>query len=416
VAGGVPGVDRPRQLSLTDLALHENPSGGAGAPRGRNPEDIQSTPTPTQFFFPKKVTEEQEDFSRGFSQALEEIYRSKGVGVGSTETPSNSNTESLNIPETLGSGKWVEGAPVSSDLRLSQTLGNHRAETLPVTEILAASEAQMFYSSNSSTAAGTNFNAYMGQGSSKNTRQEQFMNMPPVATAAHTLAGNSGNIRQMDQDVYAPMQQGSGGNGPTTYHMLSSAHGAHQAYQGTSHGLPPHMNPANYSNIGYDDQRLTGTPNFNDSFGPSAPSSLHTFGTTNNPSSYIHTVKTEPDMAACSPFSSAGSPFSGAGSPFSAAGSSVNLADQERMKLERKRAKNRIAAQKCQMRKVEKISRLEDKVSKLHDQNTSLAQTVAALNKHIAELRRQIIAHANHGCRLMVPNLPSGNSGLGQFQ
>jgi len=85
----------------------------------------------------------------------------------------------------------------------------------------------------------------------------------------------------------------------------------------------------------------------------------------------------------------------------------MNPDDQERMKLERKRAKNRVAAQRCQQRKIEKITRLEDKVAALRDQNANLAQTVAALSEHISGLKHQIVAHADRGCRLMLPHIPT---------
>lgn len=83
----------------------------------------------------------------------------------------------------------------------------------------------------------------------------------------------------------------------------------------------------------------------------------------------------------------------------------VNMDEQERMKLERKRAKNRVAAQRCQMRKLERIARLEDKAEKLREQNSKLLQTVDALRGHIAQLKKQITAHANKGCRLLLPDV-----------
>lgn len=39
---------------------------------------VVQTPTPTQFFFPKNVTSEQEQYARGFLDALNQIYQRSG--------------------------------------------------------------------------------------------------------------------------------------------------------------------------------------------------------------------------------------------------------------------------------------------------------------------------------------------------
>ena len=75
--------DRTRVgLSLNDLEprKQQNFSSFAEFPSQSKLTDEapQSTPTPTQILFPKNVTEEQEAYVRGFSQALEEIYRQHG--------------------------------------------------------------------------------------------------------------------------------------------------------------------------------------------------------------------------------------------------------------------------------------------------------------------------------------------------
>ena len=40
---------------------------------------ITTTPTPTQFIFPRSVTEEQEAYARGFVDALEELHKQQGI-------------------------------------------------------------------------------------------------------------------------------------------------------------------------------------------------------------------------------------------------------------------------------------------------------------------------------------------------
>jgi len=75
-----PPDKRPR---MTDLALHGLSS---CAKVGGNADSAEKggallPPTPTQFLFPKRGTEEQEDYVRGFSQALEAIYQRNSVGA-----------------------------------------------------------------------------------------------------------------------------------------------------------------------------------------------------------------------------------------------------------------------------------------------------------------------------------------------
>jgi len=81
----------------------------------------------------------------------------------------------------------------------------------------------------------------------------------------------------------------------------------------------------------------------------------------------------------------------------------VDLDEQDQWRLERKRAKNRVAAARCQMRKMERITRLQEKVQELRNNNARLAMTVAELTNHISILRKQILMHTEHGCRMMIP-------------
>uniref|UniRef100_A0A646QDH5 TF-AP1 n=1 Tax=Hemiscolopendra marginata TaxID=943146 RepID=A0A646QDH5_9MYRI len=74
---------------------------------------VTTTPTPTQFIFPKNVTEEQEMYARGFVDALAELHNSNSslsdiVVTSATGTstssysalPANSATSTLPIPST----------------------------------------------------------------------------------------------------------------------------------------------------------------------------------------------------------------------------------------------------------------------------------------------------------------------------
>lgn len=69
---------------------------------------VTTTPTPTQFIFPKYVTEEQEAYARGFVDALAELHETSGpvpimnqgqvVSSGVNVTSINSNITSLSMP------------------------------------------------------------------------------------------------------------------------------------------------------------------------------------------------------------------------------------------------------------------------------------------------------------------------------
>lgn len=61
----------------------------------------------------------------------------------------------------------------------------------------------------------------------------------------------------------------------------------------------------------------------------------------------------------------------------------IDMAEQERVKLERKRLRNRIAASKCRRRKLERISKLEDKVKLLKGENSELSVVVNKLRDQV---------------------------------
>lgn len=56
---------------------------------------VTTTPTPTQFLFPKAVTEEQEAYARGFINALEELKSQETVPAVSTATTASSEMTTL---------------------------------------------------------------------------------------------------------------------------------------------------------------------------------------------------------------------------------------------------------------------------------------------------------------------------------
>lgn len=85
---------------------------------------VTTTPTPTQFLFPKGVTEEQQDFARGFVDALAELHKTQGPSKPELTTlePSKMNFQQLPISES--SMRPIEIAP-SSAVAQTSVAQNH---------------------------------------------------------------------------------------------------------------------------------------------------------------------------------------------------------------------------------------------------------------------------------------------------
>ncbi|KAK2180150.1 hypothetical protein NP493_456g01018 [Ridgeia piscesae] len=62
---------------------------------------VTTTPTPTQFIFPRSVTEEQEAYARGFVDALEQLHQTDGI-------PYQGDDESEKEPATVSTSTYTE--------------------------------------------------------------------------------------------------------------------------------------------------------------------------------------------------------------------------------------------------------------------------------------------------------------------
>lgn len=83
---------------------------------------VTTTPTPTQFIFPKHVTEEQEQYARGFVEALAELHQIK--------PPSTSGPQSLPSQTSQGSVKLENSDSEDDD---SQSSYSNTDGILPLT-------------------------------------------------------------------------------------------------------------------------------------------------------------------------------------------------------------------------------------------------------------------------------------------
>ena len=298
------------------------------------------TPTPTQFFFPKEVTEEQEAYVQGFAHALEEIYKRQGppATVNQEEEPQESQLD-VNFQYPVTSNVGTVGPPCSvSDnfMVLPNVAGKFSQPTGIVHNVNPINNL-----------AGIRNQMQSFVGNSMPHFPAQPMNFLPLHRPAPAVYQN-----QIPQNSYSSFIPNTSVN-PV---------------------IP--ITTSNLPFVPLDSKLLN--PNVAISSAAQSFQSNHQLNS-NSWSMPFCDVKSRQMMptveSSLNGTASVGSPRSSCDSDYmvtqmlNAVPSAVNMDDQERLKLERKRAKNRVAAQKCQMRKVERISKLEDKAEQLREQN-----------------------------------------------
>lgn len=83
---------------------------------------VTTTPTPTSFMFSKNVTEEQEQYARGFVDALVHLHQN-GTGPNQNGVQVNANGENMLAPEfiTMGGGNYTILQPQGQSVSLNQS-------------------------------------------------------------------------------------------------------------------------------------------------------------------------------------------------------------------------------------------------------------------------------------------------------
>lgn len=472
---GSPPSDRRNRIaqSLPGLAFNAASSSPTAVPVVLPNEEkektaaVAQTPTPTQFLFPKNVTEEQEAYASGFELALKEIYKEKGppaaiaacTGVGHGLVCGDANPFGIDVCGTVSSSTVSVQANSVHSLRMPS-----RKDATPTLHanpaIVSGSNScvgflQSLCSSNQTPRRET----ALGQ-ESRCTTIGQNVALDERNAALHSgslglshLDSRVPSVSQSSRDVSSAellrsrvqMSAGKPPEGSDVRGWIPSAASIPQIH---SHVTTIPLN--HHQNLAGPVRPCRAAVSSVASFGSTVPVSDHArFGIPTLPSAggtVPHVYESPGGFHSCgssqrmlfSPGSTSSLPVSGMHpamglelpvnqdlwtGPSSAVkpephgswmsmkggvvpvGVAVNMDDQERLKLERKRAKNRVAAQRCQMRKLERIARLEDKAEKLREQNAKLLQTVDDLRAHVSQLKKQITAHANKGCRLMFPDV-----------
>jgi len=112
---------------------------------------VTTTPTPTQFLFPKAVTEEQQDFARGFVDALAELHKTQGPAVTQGQQkpeltvlePSKPIYQQTAITDsisstTVSSARPIEITPVSHPSGFVGQQQHHTISTAEFTDLQSA--------------------------------------------------------------------------------------------------------------------------------------------------------------------------------------------------------------------------------------------------------------------------------------
>lgn len=91
---------------------------------------VTTTPTPTQFLFPKGVTDEQQDFARGFVDALAELHKSQGPVI------TQSDLTILQPSKPI----YQQTAIAADSSSSASTLGRNAIEIAPVSHAISSGE------------------------------------------------------------------------------------------------------------------------------------------------------------------------------------------------------------------------------------------------------------------------------------
>ncbi|KRY68111.1 Transcription factor AP-1 [Trichinella pseudospiralis] len=361
---------------------------------------VSNTPTPTQFFYPKNVTAEQEQYARGFIDALNQIHQMRGFVPMSnmlspgfvSNTVAQADIEETKRNETLFSALVLANSqncttPSSSSASASSSVSSSSSSASSGQQTLSAStedqqqqpqqqqpqqqqkqeqqQQQQTTDLNPKPSTGTSRKRFTRQSAAANKMQQSSSKIiHSNQKSDHTHQYLSNYDRQTSEMFYGNRSRAdtvvttSSSSNPLTLDYIAEGLGLHGRLQsaadsGGSFDLE----------LDVDGQQVAG--------GLSSASCVVT-STTQSPNSLPSTL------------------------------SPMDLQEQERIKLERKRARNRVAATKCRRRKLEKITELESRVSTLTAQNEAYMDSIRAISQELQHLQHVLQKHIEAGCKLQI--------------
>jgi hypothetical protein len=319
---------------------------------------VTTTPTPglLPHYFLKseetEVTEEQEQYARGFVEALNQLHQTNGYN--DRQNPNQQNNNNINNHQN-NSHQQNNNQLINNNNNNNHQLSSDSSSDLTIAE----------HNSSNSNNSINKVNGSNGYNNSNNNSNNNFSQLIPnsVPTATTTVTTFAANKFLMPS-IPAPEQ----------YVNLNNSNGG-EVIINSSSVLPPYSAAVNNNAI-YP-MTIKVEPIQKPSTHPSLSTTTTTSGTGLTPP--LSPQQQQQHMAP------------------------IDMADQERIKLERKRLRNRIAASKCRRRKLERISRLEDKVKGLKGENSELSVVVNKLRDQVCSLKQQVMDHVKCGCQLLPP-------------
>ena len=325
------------------------------------------TPTPTQaqIFFPRNVTEEQEAYAQGFTDALSKLHG------GTSSTDSNSMSNNIVLTTTA-----------SNNISLANTMVNtSTVQTLSNAVLTQDPQFSLIHHQVHNT-----MNPKLVPVSSHQPPPPAYYD-PDSSDASDDTMSESSCSNSTNSSTYATGHVVA----PTSSMLNNSSHAAFSSVVTSANAIVPHRLP----DYGINQMSIGGATGSSGNIAAIPVSAAGYPHNSSNSSPIPVLIKEEPQTV---PSVSSPNPVT-----------PIDMETQEQIKLERKRQRNRLAASKCRKRKLERISKLEDKVKQLKGENSELTTVLNKLKDTVCNLKQQVMDHVNSGCQMMIPpNLSSG--------
>ncbi|KRY83951.1 Transcription factor AP-1 [Trichinella pseudospiralis] len=385
---------------------------------------VSNTPTPTQFFYPKNVTAEQEQYARGFIDALNQIHQMRGfVPMSNMLSPGfvSNTVAQADIEETKRNETPFPTQPKqcvkrrdihahnawTSAVFSALVLANSQNCTTPSSSSASASSSVSSSSSSASSgqqtlSASTEDQQQQPQQQQPQQQQKQEQQQQQQTTDLNPKPSTGTSRKRFTRQSAAAnkMQQSSS----KIIHSNQKSDHTHQYLSNYDRQTSEMF----YGNRSRADTVVTTSSSSNPLTLDYIAEGLGLHGRLQSAADSGGSFDLELDVdgqqvagglssASCVVTSTTQSPNS-----LPSTLSPMDLQEQERIKLERKRARNRVAATKCRRRKLEKITELESRVSTLTAQNEAYMDSIRAISQELQHLQHVLQKHIEAGCKLQI--------------